>query len=262
MRSLIRIGSVFVVASALLGSCRREEQPAPDTTGGPGSGGEGDSAPGVTDDTITIGTTPYTQFGNPEPFDVVITLQTPFTYNASLGQDLIVQIRTLGPNAPFGFGVDSKSTPTGGNGGAAIGNLTNASATTSNFTYNEFVPVIRIGYSTLQALWQVNQTNATIDIDGIGPNDAAYVETISAPVGVTSSFCTPPPYTQRATTATMLNQAREPARSRHHLGGADRRPVPRRRTCVSRLTNAPASPGGATGAVTVVTAYRTDARPR
>src|SRR6185436_2125898 len=74
-----------------------------------------------------------------------LVLQTPFSYNASLGQDLIVQIRTIGPNTSFGIALDCKSTPAGVNGGAAIGNLTSANATTSNFTYAEFVPVIRIG---------------------------------------------------------------------------------------------------------------------
>ena len=49
-------------------------------------------------------------------------------------------------------------------------------------------------YDSVHRTYQgdVSTENGSIVIDGIGPNDAAYVVTINAPVGVTSSFWTSP----------------------------------------------------------------------
>ncbi|MAG58945.1 MAG: hypothetical protein CMJ83_21875 [Planctomycetes bacterium] len=82
-----------------------------------------------------------------EPLGMV----TPFLYDPTVGDDFVIQIRKCGTNIQWGtsiFGTVCCPANVGINGGNRYGSTSSCSATSSTFQNNEFVPIVRIDFST------------------------------------------------------------------------------------------------------------------
>jgi PKD repeat protein len=127
---------------------------------------------------------------SPSPWgEFVITGQNPVLYDPTLGQDLIIQVRTpangVGTTNPLWAAIDG---PTGGAGvvrGNRYGHTTDPDALVRNFQNNEFVPVVRIHYTPAAGLYA--NFNAT-PTSGASPLNVQFTDATftSDPGGVTS----------------------------------------------------------------------------
>jgi hypothetical protein len=78
---------------------------------------------------------------------VEITLDQPFLYDASIGDDFIVQIQKCSTVTTWSSSIDGASGSAGANGGNRYGNLSDCNATVDSFSNNEFVPLIKIEWA-------------------------------------------------------------------------------------------------------------------
>lgn len=78
---------------------------------------------------------------------VEITLDEPFLYDASIGDDFIVQIRKCSTVSTWGSSIDGVSGSPGLNGGNRYGHTSDCSATIDSFSNNEFVPSVKIEWA-------------------------------------------------------------------------------------------------------------------
>ena len=74
-------------------------------------------------------------------------LTTPFTFDPTSGHDFIVQIEKCATNTSWATYMDGKIGSTGTVGGNRYGDTTNCAATSSSFSNNEFVPIVKIDYT-------------------------------------------------------------------------------------------------------------------
>ncbi len=94
-------------------------------------------------------------------------ITTPFLYDPTLGNDLVVQIRKCGTTTTFGQSIHGSSGTAGLNGGNRYGDTVSCAATTTTFANNEYVPVIMIDYIPAGGLfagfsWTGNQATQVI----------------------------------------------------------------------------------------------------
>lgn len=126
-------------------------------------------------DATLVRTGPWTSPGVPGAAGLAtatwipLGLTTPFTFDPTLGKDLIVQITKCGtPTTIWGPQMDGASAGTGLNGGNRYGTLNNCTSSTWTFSNNEFVPIIKIDYlpGAVPTMWQVNTPGCVFDING------------------------------------------------------------------------------------------------
>ena len=89
---------------------------------------------------------PVPASGGPTSTFIPLGLTTPFVYDPTTGNDFIIQIVKCGTNAIWGANMDGASGGAGTNGGNRYGFNGSCTATTSTFSNNEFVPIVRIDY--------------------------------------------------------------------------------------------------------------------
>jgi hypothetical protein len=108
--------------------------------------------------------------GMPTATWIPMGLTQPFTFDPTLGKDLIVQITKCGaPTTIWGTTqMDGASAAAGLNGGNRYGTLNNCTSATWSFSNNEFVPIIKIDYlpGAVPTMWQVNTPNCMFNING------------------------------------------------------------------------------------------------
>jgi len=80
-------------------------------------------------------------------------ITTPFLYDPTQGNDLVVELRKCATVAVFGTSIHGSSGTAGLNGGNRYGDTANCAATLSTFQNNEYVPVIMIDYTPAQGLY-------------------------------------------------------------------------------------------------------------
>ncbi len=95
-------------------------------------------------------------------------LTTPFVYDPTQGNDLVVQLRKCGTNVTFGTSIHGQSGAAGINGANRYGDQANCAATGSVFNNNEYCPVIMIDYTPAMGLyagfsWTGSQANEIIN---------------------------------------------------------------------------------------------------
>ncbi len=107
-----------------------------------------------------------------------------FTYDPTAGDDFVIQIEKCGTNATWGATMDGASGAAGVNGGNRYGDTTNCSAASSSFNNNEFVPIVKIDFSTggLSANFSASTTT------GPAPLSVAFTDqsTTNDPAGIQS----------------------------------------------------------------------------
>jgi len=100
-----------------------------------------------------------------------------FTYNPALGSDFVIQIEKCGTNANWATSMDGASGTAGLNGGNRYGHTSDCAATSSTFSNNEFVPIVKIDYTSSGAgtpqTYSVNSPEASFSIDCISSNPFA-----------------------------------------------------------------------------------------
>ncbi|MSR75785.1 MAG: hypothetical protein EXS14_09995 [Planctomycetes bacterium] len=107
--------------------------------------------------------------GFPTATWIPLGLTTPFTFDPTLGKDLIVQLTKCGtPTVIWGPQMDGTSGAAGTVGGNRYGTLNNCTSATWSFSNNEFAPIIRIDYLPANStpMYQVNVPGCIMDING------------------------------------------------------------------------------------------------
>ena len=105
-------------------------------------------------------------------------ISTPFLYDPTLGNDLVVELRKCGTNVTFGTSIHGSSGTAGLNGGNRYGDTANCASTFSAFQNNEYVPVIMIDYVPAGGLfagfsWTGTQANEIITFSDNSYSSAA-----------------------------------------------------------------------------------------
>ncbi|PCJ53406.1 MAG: hypothetical protein COA70_08900 [Planctomycetota bacterium] len=98
------------------------------------------------DATIVRAAAPFTGTLVPPLTWMAISLDTPFYYDPTLGDDFILQIRKCSTISTWTASIDGVSGGPGIVGGNRYGHLTDCSATTQTFSNNEFVPLIKFDW--------------------------------------------------------------------------------------------------------------------
>ncbi len=75
-----------------------------------------------------------------------LDLTTPFVYDPSLGDDIVIELRTCNPVTSWGQFIDGASGGAGVNLGNRYGSTSDCMATMSTFQNNEYVPIVLIEY--------------------------------------------------------------------------------------------------------------------
>ncbi len=114
-------------------------------------------------------TGPITASGTATANWIPIPLTAPFAYNPTLGLDFLVQVEKCATTTTLGIPLDAQVGATGINGGNSYGNTVLCSIGTRTTANNESVPVIKIDYTLGQSPWQVNSTQASLDLNGQSP---------------------------------------------------------------------------------------------
>ena len=100
-----------------------------------------------------------------------------FTYNPALGNDFVIQIEKCGTNATWSNFMDVAIGAAGSIGGNRYGHLSDCAATSSTFSNNEWVPIVKIDYTSSGAgtpqTYSVNSPEASFSIDCISSNPFA-----------------------------------------------------------------------------------------
>ncbi|MCC7011681.1 MAG: hypothetical protein IT454_03880 [Planctomycetes bacterium] len=78
---------------------------------------------------------------------IPLGLTTPFTFDPTHGNDLIIQIEECSTNTTWSQSLDGFIGATGAVGGNRYGDISSCLTTTSSFSNNEFVPIARIQYT-------------------------------------------------------------------------------------------------------------------
>ncbi len=106
---------------------------------------------------------------------VDIPLAQPFAYDPSAG-DFVIQLEKCGTTAHWGALLEGRAGTTGTNGGNRYGDLSNCAATTSNFSNDEYVPLVRLTYQQGVGApcaapppdqYQVNQPRSGLTLGGL-----------------------------------------------------------------------------------------------
>jgi hypothetical protein len=79
---------------------------------------------------------------------IPLGVTSPFLYDPTLGNDFIIQLVKCGTIATWGTSLDGSSGGAGLNGGNRYGFNGSCTALTSTFSNNEYVPIVRIDYTT------------------------------------------------------------------------------------------------------------------
>lgn len=111
-------------------------------------------------------------------------ITTPFLYDPTLGNDLVIQLEKCGTVTPWGQSIDGSSGTAGANLGNRYGSTTSCSAAMQNFNNNEYVPIVMIDYvpaNGLFASFSMSGTQAGVPIQF---TDTSY--TSSPPPGILS----------------------------------------------------------------------------
>ena len=89
-----------------------------------------------------------------------------FTYDPSLGLDLVVQVEKCGTAMSFGTTFDMVTLAPTQLGATRYGHLNDCAAVTRNNFANEAVLVMKLDYAPLAPTWQINQVAASLIFDG------------------------------------------------------------------------------------------------
>ena len=127
---------------------------------------------------------PIPPSGGPTASFIPLGLSAPFVYDPSTGNDFIIQLVKCGTTATWGATMDGASGTAGLNGGNRYGFNGSCTAVTSTFSNNEFVPIVRIDYST-DNLLNISQSgpgvgDLTLALANVSPTALTGIMLISA----------------------------------------------------------------------------------
>lgn len=114
---------------------------------------------------------------------MALGLVTPFVYDPSTGNDLVVEIRKCGTNTTWGQSILGASGTANTVGANRYGDQSSCVATTFTFSNNEFCPVVGLDYvpSNLPIAYEANKPEFSFTVDGAG--SSGYTPAISTRTG-------------------------------------------------------------------------------
>lgn len=98
------------------------------------------------DATLVRAAQPFVGTAVPPLTWIPLTLDQPFSYDPSQGEDFVLQIRKCGSNVLWGASLDGHSDIPASGGGNRYGDTLDCHGLFDNFRNNEFVPLIRIDF--------------------------------------------------------------------------------------------------------------------